>query len=212
MKRRTSFIFFTSLVFLIILIPIVIILINLSGIITWISKQSFFGGDALVLVALIPLFSGALLCLALGIITKKEEQYTLAAHEQMKKENPGYSGETELQNISALIDAISLSLDHIKDSSEEIRSMSKTIARTSQNMGIKKTLPPNKTLLCTDKFLEMPVSPEALTMAIEKIYQTEEQKACKLSKDKFKNPISEKEVLCMLLSHLKIEQDFHIFR
>jgi hypothetical protein len=184
---------------------------------TWISKQSFFGGNPLVLVALVPLISGGLLCLGLTIITKKEEQYTLAAHERMKKEHPpGCSGETELQNISALIEATNRSLHRIKDSSQEILAMSKTISQARQNLDIKKPSPPTplplKALLCTDKFLEMPVSPEALTMAIEKINQTEEQKVRETNNDTYKSPIPEREVLFTLLNRLKIEQDFHIFR
>jgi hypothetical protein len=192
-------------------------LINLSDIITWISKRSFLGGNALVLVALVPLISGGLLCLGLAIITKKEEQYTLAAHERMKKEHPSdYSGEKELRDISALIEATNRSLHRIKNSSQEILSMTKTIAQARQNLGIKQPSPPTplplKTLLCTDKFLEMPVSPEALTMAIEKINQTEEQQVYETNNDTYKNPISEREVLFTLLNRLKIEQDFHIFR
>jgi hypothetical protein len=215
MKRHIPFAFFTILVFLIVLIPIGILLLNLPGIITWVSRSSFFGGNALVLVALIPLLSGVLLCVGLGIITKREEKYTLEDHEQMKKENPaGDFGENDLENISTLIDAIGLSLDHIKSRSEEILSLSKTITRASQNMDIKKPLPPAFPL-CTDKFLEMPVTPEALTMAMAKIYQTEqteEQKTFKPNKCSFKKPISEKEVLHMLLARLRIERDFHISR
>ena len=219
MKPRIPFVFFAILVFLIVLVPIVIVLINLSGIIAWASKQSFFGGNALALVALIPLLSGGLLCLGLGIITRREEKQALAAHERMKKEHPpGDFGENDLRDISALIDAVNLSLDQIKGSSEEILSLSKTISRACQNMGIKKTPPPLpapppvKALLATDKFLEMPVSPEALTMAIEKISHTEERYTLQLNKDKFEDPIPEKEVLVMLLNRLKIEQDFHISR
>ncbi|MDR0688714.1 MAG: hypothetical protein LBG08_00395 [Spirochaetaceae bacterium] len=215
MKPRIPSVFFTILVFLVVLIPIAIVLINLQDIITWASRQSFLGKNALALVALIPLLSGGLLCLGVGIITKREEQQALAAHERMKKENPpGYSGKNELRDISALIDGINLSLNHIKSSSEEILSLSKTITRTCQSMGIKKTAPPPpvKALLCTDKFLEMPVSPEALTMAIEKINHTEERYTLQFNKDKFENPISEKEVLLMLLNRLKTEQNFHISR
>jgi hypothetical protein len=159
MKRRVPFVFFTVLVFLIVLIPIFILLLNLPGIITWVSGSSFFGGNALVLVALIPLLSGVLLCVGLGIITKKEEQYTLAVHEQMKKEIPsGDFGEHDLENISALIDAIGLSLDHIKSRSEEILSLSKTIVLAGQNMGIKKTLPPALPL-CAELYLNFSGSP-----------------------------------------------------
>jgi hypothetical protein len=217
MKRQIPFIFFMILVFLIVLIPIVIVLINLSGIMTWASNQSFFGGNALALAALIPLLSGVLLCLGLGVITKREEQRDLAAHERMQKERPpGGFGENDLRDISVLIDAISLSLDHIKSSSEEIRSLSKTITRTCQNMGIKKAappaLPPVQALLGTDKFLEMPVNPETLTMAIEKINHTGDRPDFQFGKDKFENPISEKEVLFMLIKRLRIEQNFHISR
>jgi hypothetical protein len=183
----------------------------------WVSeKPPVFGENSLVLVILIPALAGLLLCLGIGIITKKEEQYALAAHERMKKENPpAYSWEKDLRNVSVLIEAINCSLEHIKGASEEIVSLSQTIALINQDQDLKIAPPmilPDKPLLCMDKFLEMPVSPEVLKIAIEKISQTEEQGADNAHTDKFKNPIPEKEVLSMLLSRLKIEQDFRISR
>jgi hypothetical protein len=217
MKRRIPFIFFTILVFLIVLLPIVIILISLSDIIAWASAQSFGGMNILVLAALIPLLSVVLLCLGLGIITRREEQRALAAHERMKRAHPpGCFGENDLRDIDALIDALTLSLDKIKSSSQEIRSLSKTITRTCQNMGIKKTalpaLPPVKHLLGMDKFLEMPGSPEALTMTIEKLNHAGDRDDLQCNKDKFENPIPEKEVLFTLLNRLRIEREFRISR
>jgi hypothetical protein len=211
------FTLFVILIFSIVLIPIVVVLINLSAIMAWVSeKPPGFGENVLALVILIPAFTGLLLCLAVRIIVKKEEQYAVAAHERIKKENPpGYSWEKELRNISGMIDTINCSLEQIKGTSEEIVSLSHTIALINQDQDLKIAPPmvlPYKPLLCMDKFLEMPVSPEVLKIAIEKISQTTEYEVRNAPADKFQKPIPEKEVLSMLLNRLKTEQDFHISR
>jgi hypothetical protein len=130
MKGRISFIFFTVLVFFIVLLPIIIVLIKLSDIINWVSTRSFFGGNVLILTALIPLVSVVLLCLGLGIITRREERRDLAARERMKQEHPpGRFGENELRDITVLIEALNGSLERIKRGSDELRSLSETITR-----------------------------------------------------------------------------------
>jgi hypothetical protein len=181
----------------------------------WVSeKPPWFEENPLGLVILIPVFAGLLLCLGIGIITKKEERDTLAAHERQKKEHPpACSWEKDLRNISTLIDAANDSLDNIKSTSQTIVSLSQTIALINQDRDIKISppmIPPDKPLLCMDTFLEMPVSVEVLKIAVEKISQTAEYEVFNTQTDKFKNPIPEKEVLSMLLTRLKNEQDFHI--
>ncbi|MDR2068368.1 MAG: hypothetical protein LBP71_00680 [Spirochaetaceae bacterium] len=169
MKRRMPFGFFVVLIFLMVLVPVVLILINLSGMITWVSrKASFFGGNALLLVVLIPIVCGLLLFLGVIIITKKEEKITLAAHERMKKSPPGFSWEKELRNISTLIDAVGGSLDHIQNASKDILSMSekinqqfrpqgeRTVSPPDDDSGLKKLPPPSSPPVWVNKLPEIP--------------------------------------------------------
>ncbi|MDR0589636.1 MAG: hypothetical protein LBG25_03735, partial [Spirochaetaceae bacterium] len=100
---------------------------------TWVSKKpAFFGGNVMSLVMLIPIVCGLLLFLALSIITKKEEKFMLAAHESMKKNPPGFSGEKELANIAALIDGINQSLTRVQNTSQDILSLSKELSKIAR--------------------------------------------------------------------------------
>ncbi|MFP3091082.1 hypothetical protein LQZ21_12230 [Treponema sp. TIM-1] len=208
MKGRMPFAVFAVLIFLIVLLPVVLILLNLPGIVTWVSKTSaFFGGNTLMLVALIPVVCGLLLFGGMVIITKKEEKLILADHERMKK-SCEFSGEKELQDISTLIDAVKGSLDHIQRSSQEILSLSKKITQISrqftppvagdaaaipnENSDLKKLPPPLFPLICpeyTDTLPEIPRTPE----------------------DRLFKADPGKEVWYMLFKQLKIEQEFNIF-
>ncbi|MDR2631601.1 MAG: hypothetical protein LBC60_11830 [Spirochaetaceae bacterium] len=202
MKRQIPFVAFAVLIFLIVLIPIVLILLNLPTIITWFTNKPFiFGGNTLVLVVLIPVLSGFLVCLGMAIISREEEKYTLAAHELLKRKSPGVSGEKELREISALIEAINGSLERLKDSTKEIIALSKKITPSRQDPAVK--------VSPASIVLEMPVTTESLKIMTEKINQTIEYRLFTANADKFKTPILEKDVLYMLINRLKNEQDFN---
>lgn len=196
-----------------VLIPVVLILISLPGMITWISKKAaFFGGNTLLLVALIPVLCGIFLFLGMVIITKKEEKIVLTDHELLKKNSPEFSEGKELRDISALIDAINRSLERIQNSTKDICALSKKITLINQqfshrgpeyvsrigdqNSAVKKLPLPPVPPVCTD--MEMPTTTESLKIAVEKIHQTVEYKI-------FKTPVPEKKTLYMLFEQLKME-------
>jgi hypothetical protein len=128
-KLKISFGIFVDSVFCIVMIPIAVILINMFGIISWLSEQGLgeFVSVMTTFVVLTLGSTGLLLILGLFVISRGEEWF-------LKHKNYGAFGEAGASDEHAGPFSFSTIMNSLDDSIRELRKISRTVDEQSREI------------------------------------------------------------------------------